>query len=455
MINVHDASPAFIQIGERVQQLDMLLHIQQFSSLIVLLTGDTQSGKSRLLSSAKSNLSESNQVIFLDGLSAGDQSSLTSHIAQSLSCNESSESIFQEIGDVSQQGDNLHILVDDAQLLTPEALAFLVEIARKNEACHLALCGDNSLQERMLTLQNQLQSESLYHQIDLQPLTEIETTQFISELFKQAGQEIQPLSQKKVHQLWLLSGGIPGKLIELVDIEKQQSKKLISQFPMGHVAAIVLIGTALIFSFLYQDQGLMSDPEDAIALLLEEKNVKEEFAGKSALLPVKGTVKAGVKINKNSVALLGDSKTTPILENSKQSLAAPELTSKLPLKNTLQQLKPMTGPPKHVKKTPKPKPHPLLLAQPSEYVLQLLGVRTEKSAKAFMLRFKRQLNADKLSVYQTQYKGQPWFVVVYGPFNNKHKASKEASALGRTLKSQPWIRPVSKIQEDIRQLRIP
>ena len=455
MINVHDASPAFIEIGERVQQLDMLLHIQQFSSLIVLLSGDTHSGKSRLLNSAKSNLSESNQVIFLDGLSEGDQASLTSHIAQSLSCDESAESIFQVIGRISQQGDNLHILVDDAQLLTPEALAFVVEIARKNEACHLALCGDKSLQERMLLLQDQLQSENLCHQIDLQPLTEIETTQFISELFKQAGQEIQPLSEKKVHQLWLLSGGVPGKLIELVDIEKQQSKKLISQFPIGHVAAIVLIGTALIFSFLYQDQGLTSYPEDAIALLLEEKNLKEELAVESPPLPVEGAVNAGIKTNKNTVALLGTTKTTSKLKTSKQSLLAPELTTKTPLKNTHRQLKSIADTPKFHKKTPKPKLHPLLLAQPNEYVLQLLGVRTEQSAKAFMSRFKRQLNADKLSVYQTQYKGQPWFVVVYGPFNNKRKASKEASTLGRTLKSQPWIRPVSKIQEDIRQLRIP
>jgi DamX protein len=97
--------------------------------------------------------------------------------------------------------------------------------------------------------------------------------------------------------------------------------------------------------------------------------------------------------------------------------------------------------------------HPLLSAPSQSYALQLLGVRNEASAKAFVKRFTRQIDGSKLNIYETRYKGEPWFVVVYGPMDNKQQASKQASRLSKTLKGQPWVRPISKIQADIRQIQ--
>jgi septal ring-binding cell division protein DamX len=95
-----------------------------------------------------------------------------------------------------------------------------------------------------------------------------------------------------------------------------------------------------------------------------------------------------------------------------------------------------------------------LLSAPSQsYALQLLGVRNEESAKAFVRRFARQMDGTKLTIYETRYKGEPWFVVVYGPMDNKQQANQQASQLSKTIKGQPWVRPISKIQADIRQIR--
>ncbi|OUR66820.1 hypothetical protein A9Q73_06605 [Bermanella sp. 47_1433_sub80_T6] len=452
MNKVHHASPTFIHIGERVQQLDMLLHVQQFSSLVVLLSGESNTGKSSLLSVAKDRLAAHSLVFYFDALEHSDEQSIIVFLASQLKCAATLAAIEQ-----TTQDTNLHVLVDDAHLLDAPALTLLVALSGKQESWHLVLCGDTAMQVKLTELQQELQAEKLYHQIDLQPLSEAELSQFISELFKQAGVNEQPLSEQKIHQLWLLSNGLPGKLIELLDIEKEQQQRLSARFPLGHVAAIVLIGVALVFSFLYQEEAQVAAPQDVIALLLEQKSLQspqetpndglEKIAKASA---VDSQALVGQKLNINEQLTLpksSDSDNTPQITATELKVKTPQARQSLAINKKASQA--------ISAKSKQPQSHPLLTASPNEYVLQLLGVRSEKSAKAFMTRFERELNGDKLSVYQTKYKGQPWFVVVYGPFNNKNSANSEASSLGRKLKSRPWIRPVSKIQEDIRQFIIP
>ena len=453
MKNTDSTSPEFIHIGERVQQLDMLLHVQQFSSLLVLLCGASSSGKTALLTAAEERLAAHLSVIRLDALACSDEQAILVYLASQLGCATSLAAI-----EAVPQENSLHILVDDAHLLNEQALNLLVTLSTQQESWHLVLSGDTSLQARLDALQAERQLEELYHQINLQPLSEADSALFITELCKQTGASEPLLEQAKMHQLWLLSDGLPGELIELVNLEKEQQRKLNARFPLGHVAAITLIGVALVFSYLYQGDVQLSEPEDAIALLLEQKTNTQQ-QGERALITSEAKIAAPAATV--TVAELAAVAPPPLASVKKQTAASPAVVKAKPAPKPALALKPKPTPvlaleTKPTPKQAKPKPvpshtHPLLAVAPHEYVLQLLGVRSEKSAKAFMARFKRELQADKLNVYQTQYRGQPWFVVVYGPFNNKNRAHSEASSLGRTLKSRPWVRPVSKIQEDIRQ----
>ncbi len=463
-MNTDKTSPTYIKLNDREQQLDMLLHVQQFSSLIVLLSGNHDIGKSVLLTQVQEQLSADQQVIHFDALHNTDEQSVIACMALQLSCSPSIDAIEQVNGDTQK-----FVLVDDAHLLEQTALLQLVMLCTNQKSWHLVLCGDDILAEKLNAIQLQLQLENLYHHIDLLPLSEVDSSQFITQLYQQASYENVPLSDQKIHQLWQLSGGIPGKLIELIDVEKEHQHKLKSRFPLGHVAAIGLIGMALVFSFLYQDEGQGVGSQDVIAQLLQEKGVTEPLNfntenGAEAVTqllqersgPSKATDKTkklvAVPISPSAVNKPAAAKAAQQLTMDEIAVPAPPTKRVIASANTAPSL---NKPKKVTKPRSSPKSHPLLSAEPNEYLLQLLGVRSEKSAKSFMARFARQLDAEKLSVYQTQYKGQPWFVVVYGPFNNKSSANSEASSLGRTLKSRPWIRPVSKIQEDIRKFIIP
>jgi DamX protein len=455
MIQTDNGSLTFINLGEREQQLDMLLHVLQFSSLLVLLNGSDGTGKSALLAQAQAQLSSSQHVIHFDALHNSDDKSVIACMASQLSCTPSLDSILQVNVD-----DQKSVLVDDAHLLEPSALLLLAQLSISQDTWHLVLCGDDSLTDKLKAIQLEQQLESLYHHIILEPLSEEDSSGFIAQLYLQASHDDVTLSTQKIHQLWLLSGGLPGQLIELIDAETEHKQTLKARFPLGHVTAIMLIGIALVFSFMYQDEGQMVDTQDVIAQLLQEKMPDPPLTIHTKDVTLQALLAQPILEEHKQLVVAPIPKPLvekPIVVKAVQQLSEAEMlapvqakkrvvpdTSALPSLNKLQ-----------VVTKPKAKSHPLLAAQPNEYLLQLLGVRTEKSAQSFMARFARQLDAKKLNVYQTKYKGQPWFVVVYGPFSNKVSANTEASSLVPTLKSRPWIRPVSKIQEDIRQFIMP
>ncbi len=451
MTNEHNSSSPYISIGERVQQLDMLLHVQEFSSMIVLITGECDIGKSSILSCAHEQLSVHHQVLFIDAAISSNQNTLIDIVAQQLGSTNSLAAIESNLSDVAQHGESVNVLVDDAHLLEPDALAMLVSLSQLNEGWHLILSGDENLQQILNVLQGQLNQSNLYHLIHLKPLSESESNLFIGELYKYAGQDALPLSAEKLHQLFLLSKGVPGTLMELVDVEKETQQKISGRFPVGHVAAILLIGLALLFSYMFQEQGLPMAEEDVIAQLLQQKIETENVEIRQKQLP---NIEPQPILKQKSTSTLVKPETKRAQSPSGLAIEKPKV------KAIASQKKPVQISKKVAKATkpnnvPLKKTHPLLAVQSNQYVLQLLGVRKEKSAKAFMQRFASQLNSDKLSLYETKFKGKPWFVVVYGPFNTKQLAGVEAVNLGQALKSRPWIRPISKIQEDIRQLRTP
>ncbi len=454
MESIQTVASSFINIGERSQQLDMVQHVQEFSSMVVLVIGAAGIGKTAFIHEAVSHLSVHHQVLSLNALNALTEINLLGQVAQHLGCGATLAEIDASLVSMGEQNESLHLVIDDAHLLDDFALNLLVSKSQQDKGWHLVLCGDDGLQGRLNSLQIQLQQDNIYHLIELNPLNEAEAGLFVDELIQMSAQGASLLPDKKKHQLWLLSKGSPGKLIELVDVEKESTQRLSSKFPIGHVAAIFLIGVALVFSYAYQDPVAAVAEEDVIAELLAQKSPDDKITKpvESDEFDVAQLVSDSNEISNVGIKSEEDSEQEPIksllVENKEvRTKAVPAEVSSV---------KTHSSNPKKLDKVASlkasPKMHPLLKAQPQEYALQLLGVRSKKNAQDFIQRFSRQLNSEKLNVYETTFKGQPWFVVVYGPYQNKANASDEATSLSRSLKSQPWVRPISKIQEDIRKV---
>lgn len=83
------------------------------------------------------------------------------------------------------------------------------------------------------------------------------------------------------------------------------------------------------------------------------------------------------------------------------------------------------------------------------YTLQMLGARSEKSARDFI---KANQSAGQLYHFSTVYKGKPWHVVVFGQYSNRDIANAAIRKLPESLrKVKPWARSIQGVQVDIRK----
>ncbi|MFP8968124.1 AAA family ATPase [Pokkaliibacter sp. CJK22405] len=84
----------------------------------------------------------------------------------------------------------------------------------------------------------------------------------------------------------------------------------------------------------------------------------------------------------------------------------------------------------------------------SDYTLQMLGTRSESSAAEFI---RKNGSGSDFAYFETEYKGAPWFVVVYGHYSSRDAAQQAANGLSDSLKKQkPWPRSVSGVQSSLR-----
>ena len=138
-------------------------------------------------------------------------------------------------------------------------------------------------------IQHNLQRSNLYHHIELNPLAQNEAEVLIAGYYKQAGFESVPISMQKIAYLWQLSEGVPGKLLEFIELEKQKQSAKAARFPFGHIVALLLIGSALLVSLFFNEEPV-DIQDDAIAALLNDDDNVVVFASESNLLEVKTPV---------------------------------------------------------------------------------------------------------------------------------------------------------------------
>ncbi len=81
---------------------------------------------------------------------------------------------------------------------------------------------------------------------------------------------------------------------------------------------------------------------------------------------------------------------------------------------------------------------PLVFSE--HYTIQLIGVRDQTAALAYMKQWSHQVS-QPLGFLETRLKNKPWYVVVAGRFDDKQIAKKAIQTLPVELKnSEPWIR---------------
>ena len=203
--------------AQRKPVLGQLHHLARYSQLLLVVTGPQGSGKTLLRQAlVASTNKQSVQSVVVSARGAGDATGVLRQVAQALNVAQAEmRPILSQVVQLALTGQEVYILVDDAEQLGESALEALLGLAAGTPEGrpHVFLFGEASIIDRL----DQLCAESgteeeRFHVIELAPYTEEETREYLAQRLDGAGQGVGLFSAEQISDIHEQSGGWPGAI---------------------------------------------------------------------------------------------------------------------------------------------------------------------------------------------------------------------------------------------------
>lgn len=259
--------------AQRKPVLGQLHHLARYSHLLLAVTGPLGSGKTLLRQAlvASTNKDAVSSVV-ISGRSVTDEATLLRQLAQGLGITQTSlEPILAKVAQLAITGQDVYLLVDDAEQLRDDALEVLLLLAAGNTEArlHVFLFGEPALLSRLEVLS---EGEERFHAIELQPYSEEETREYLAQRLEGAGQGIELISADLLADIHEQSGGWPGAInqsardamIEAMLADRGGARKAAGpgfKLPKKHLAILGVVAIGVIAAWFMQ--GKTSKPESA------------------------------------------------------------------------------------------------------------------------------------------------------------------------------------------------
>ncbi|RJG13144.1 cell division protein [Pseudomonas cavernicola] len=302
--------------AQRKPVLGQLHHLARYSQLLLVVSGPPGSGKTLLRQAlvASTNKQAVHSVV-VSARGAADAGGLMRQIAQGLNSPQSeAQAVLVHVAQLSLTGQEVYLLVDDAEALDDSALDALLVLAAGNAEgrAHVFLFGDSALLPRLELLAD---GEERFHAIELQPYSEDETREYLAQRLDGAGQGVEILSDEQIADIHQQSAGWPGAINQVARdtlIEAMLARRGAAQragfsfnLPKKHLLALVVVAVAV-----------------GAAWLMQGRTDSEPAAPASAQLPLGSTV---APVAEGAAPVVGSNQNGPPIEfaGSTQPLPLP------------------------------------------------------------------------------------------------------------------------------------
>lgn len=513
--------------AQRKPVLGQLHHLARYSQLLLVVTGPHGSGKTLLRQAlVASTNKQSVQSVVISARGAGDVGGVLRQVAQGLGMQQMDvRSILAQVSQLALTGQEVYLLVDDAEQLADAALDALFTLAAGNAdgRPHVFLFAESDILPRLELLAD---GEERFHAIELLPYSEDETREYLAQRLDGAGQGIDLLSDDQVTDIHLSSGGWPGAINQAareVLVESMLASRAGGAaaagggLPKKHLLAVAVVAVALGAAWLMQGrtestppmvteapielvpQGAVPAPVDtektaAQAAAASGQGAAVEFSGSSQPLPLPLVGEAQPVIREPLAQASGMQEgeeggvaeaqapvpavapSAPVVTPVPVSApVVPTVASAPPAQAVAPKPVPVQAPvqpvaaAKPVAPAPAPKPAQPKPAAPvakpvsavasaapapggewyasrpaGNYALQILGTRSESSAKAFVGK-----NGGEYRYFKKLHQGQPLYVVTYGQFSSRAAAQAAIKSLPAAVQAgKPWPRSFASIQQE-------
>lgn len=244
--------------AQRKPVLGQLHHLARYSHLMLVVTGPHGSGKTLLRQAlVASTNKQSVQSVVVSARGASDAAGVLGQVAQALGVAQPQvQAILSQVVQLALTGQEVYLLVDDAEQLEESALQALLELAAgvAEGRPHVFLFGEPSL---IAGLDELSAEEERFHIIELAPYSEEETREYLEQRLEGAGRGLDVFSAEQIADIHENSDGWPGNinqvardtLIEAMIATRSTEKRPSMGFkmPKKHVlalSAVVVVAVA-------------------------------------------------------------------------------------------------------------------------------------------------------------------------------------------------------------------
>jgi DamX protein len=493
--------------AQRKPVLGQLHHLARYSQLLLVVSGPEGGGKTLLRQAlvASANKQTVHSVV-LSAKGAADPASVLRLVAQGLQVQRGDiPSILAQVGQLALTGQEVYVLVDDAEDLSDAALASLLKLAAGNAEGrpHIFLFAESGMLPRLEQL---AAGEECFHVIELQPYSEDETREYLALRLEGAGQGIELMSDEQIADIHEQAGGWPGvinqmareSLIEamLARRDSASRKGFAFSLPRKHVLALLVVGIGVAAAWLMQGRvthevevpvvaqlplGQAQSPESAEApattAVEAAPAIQFEGANQPLPLPLVGEAQPVIREPLAQAAGLTGAEEADVAGSASAAdvvVAPAVVAAPVVAAATVPTPTPTPTPtPVPVKAAPVAAPVPVptpvaakpqapaVAAKPavignwystqsaSRFTLQILGARSESAAQAFVRE-----HGGEYRYFKKQHQGQPLYVVTYGSFATRDAAQAALRALPAKVQAgKPWPRNFAGIQQEMIPVR--
>ena len=466
--------------AQRKPVLGQLHHLARYSQLLLVVTGPEGSGKTLVRQAlvASSN-KQAVQSVVISPQDTIDSNAMLQQIAQALGCQRADvDSILAQVIQLALTGQEVYLLVDDAERLTGAAVETLLRLAQGSPEGrpHVFLFGEHALVARLEAL---VEGEERFHVIALQPYEEDETREYLALRLEGAGSGLECFSEEQVVRIHEQAGGWPGAINqaardELLDAMQQSKGRRASAgwrfpLPVKHLLALAAVVCIVVVALLMRD----SDEQPARApvttsLPLDTAGtVGSQSAPSEAEAPGDDVATPEQPIIREPLAAAGGAEPdeAPMLEPEREPVlvepsndsppAATEPVAPAPAQAPAVAPAPKATAPSEPAKEVVAKPDAAApanwyAAQPKgHYLVQVFGTRTQSNAEALIKQ-----HGEGFRYFVKRHEGKPLYVVTYGSFASRDAALDAIKKLPASLRGgKPWPRTFASVQKEIVQSR--
>lgn len=202
--------------AQRKPLLGQLHHLARYSQLLLVVSGPRGSGKTLLRQALVASSNKQTVLsIVVSGKASVQVEGILRQIAMGLGLARSDEqSILAQVEELVAVGQEVYVLVDDAELLETGALEALLALAEGSAMGrpHVFLFGEPELVSRLQALSD---GEERFHALKLKPYTLEETRDYLAQRLEGAGGDIELFSDEDIERIHQQSEGWPGEINRL------------------------------------------------------------------------------------------------------------------------------------------------------------------------------------------------------------------------------------------------